>query len=133
MRLSRHDRLLERSLRQVLFRRSPYAVLQPRHFSDDVSAEDGSNNVAVLGGGITGLATAYYLAKEAPKARITVYEASSRMGGWMSSKKVDVEGGHVFFEQGPRTLRMADNGIVTCKLVGHNLQQYVPELMRVVD
>jgi oxygen-dependent protoporphyrinogen oxidase len=59
----------------------------------------------VLGGGITGLSTAYYLTKELPNAKITVYEGSERIGGWLSSKYVDVGNVRILFEQGPRTLR----------------------------
>lgn len=65
--------------------------------------------MAVLGGGLTGLTTAYYLAKMLPKTtKITVYEASSRTGGWIRTDRVpvDVDGvqGTVQFERGPRTL-----------------------------
>lgn len=61
--------------------------------------------VAILGGGITGLASAYHLAKELKDAEITIYESSDRMGGWLNSKHVNVGNGKVVFEQGPRTLR----------------------------
>jgi hypothetical protein len=61
--------------------------------------------IAVLGGGITGLATTYYLAEENPDANITLYERSSRAGGWMSSKHIKVGDETVIFEQGPRTIR----------------------------
>ena len=40
-----------------------------------------SPNVAVIGGGITGLATAFYLRKLRPNARITLFEGGSRLGG----------------------------------------------------
>src|SRR5271168_2277268 len=43
-------------------------------------------SVAILGGGITGLASAHYLARELPKAQITLYEGSGRLGGWLQSK-----------------------------------------------
>ena len=76
-------------------------------------------NVAILGGGITGLASAFYLSKQLPEARITLFEGSSRLGGWLHSKRVDVGNGKVVFEQGPRTLRPAiPNGLVTLNLVG---------------
>lgn len=60
---------------------------------------------AVLGGGITGLSTAHYLTREFPRAKITIYEGSDRLGGWLNSKKVNVKHGEVVFEQGPRSLR----------------------------
>jgi hypothetical protein len=38
--------------------------------------------------------------------------------GWLSSKFVDVEGGKVLFEQGPRSLRTGTpRGLNTCALV----------------
>ncbi|KAL8841943.1 MAG: hypothetical protein Q9170_000723 [Blastenia crenularia] len=75
------------------------------------------SNVAVLGGGITGLASAYYLAKQVPEAQITLFEGTSRLGGWLRSEKVDVGNGKVIFEQGPRTLRPTrPNGWITLDL-----------------
>lgn len=75
-------------------------------------------DIAVLGGGITGLASAYYLSKFLPNANITLFEASSRLGGWLHSKQVDVGTGKVVFEQGPRNLRPTNpNGLVTLDLV----------------
>lgn len=62
-------------------------------------------DVAVLGGGITGLASTFLAAIRYPKAQITLIEAGSRLGGWLRSTKVNVGGGDVVFEQGPRTLR----------------------------
>src|SRR4051812_49403839 len=40
-----------------------------------------SPNVAVIGGGITGLAAAFYLRKLRPSAQITLFESGSRLGG----------------------------------------------------
>ncbi|KAF2101629.1 Protoporphyrinogen oxidase, partial [Rhizodiscina lignyota] len=73
--------------------------------------------VAILGGGVTGLASAYYLSRADPKARITLYEASDQLGGWVQTKHVPVEGGSIVFESGPRTLRPSGNGLVTARLL----------------
>lgn len=73
--------------------------------SQNPTDKDKTGEIAVLGGGITGLSTAYYLAKDFPRARITIYEGSERLGGWMRSTPVEVEGGTIYFESGPRTLR----------------------------
>ncbi|KAF4338849.1 protoporphyrinogen oxidase [Fusarium beomiforme] len=66
-------------------------------------------NFAVLGGGLTGLSAAYYLAKKLPStAKITLYESSDRLGGWIKTDRVpvDIEGksGIVSFERGARSL-----------------------------
>ncbi|KAL8999235.1 MAG: hypothetical protein Q9169_001900 [Polycauliona sp. 2 TL-2023] len=86
------------------------------HVGND--SDRGSLNVAVLGGGITGLASAYYLTQQLPKAHITLFEGSSRLGGWLHSKQIDVGTGKIVFEQGPRTLRPSrPNGWVTLDLI----------------
>ncbi|RFU74378.1 protoporphyrinogen oxidase [Trichoderma arundinaceum] len=64
--------------------------------------------VAVLGGGLTGLTTAYYLAKWLPSTtKITLLEASDRLGGWIRTDRVPVKVGSVEgvvnFERGPRS------------------------------
>lgn len=58
---------------------------------------------------MTGLTTAYYLTKFLPEAKITLYEATGRLGGWIDTEKVDVrtddgETGTVFFERGARAV-----------------------------
>jgi len=74
--------------------------------------------VAILGGGITGLVSAYYLSKCLPNVQIALFEGSSRLGGWLHSSKVDVGTGQVIFEQGPRNLRPSfPNGLFTLDLV----------------
>ncbi|KYK56003.1 protoporphyrinogen oxidase [Drechmeria coniospora] len=72
------------------------------------TTSDGSR-IAVVGGGLTGLTTAYYLAKKVPPSTsITLYEGSDRLGGWVKTDRVDVDvggtRGTVSFERGPRTL-----------------------------
>lgn len=92
-------------------RRQQYTTLQAKR--------QDPTDVAVLGGGITGLVSAYYLSKEFPNARVVLFEGSSRLGGWVKSEKVDVGNGSVIFEQGPRNLRPSiPNGLITLDLVG---------------
>ncbi|PFH61900.1 hypothetical protein XA68_15916 [Ophiocordyceps unilateralis] len=72
-------------------------------------ADGPGRRIAVIGGGLTGLTTAYRLAKQQPTSTsITLYEASDRLGGWIrtDSAQVDVGGvrGHIRLERGPRTL-----------------------------
>ena len=76
-------------------------------------------SVAILGGGITGLVSAYYLSRLRSDLQITLFESSDRLGGWLHSTSVDVGTGKVVFEQGPRNLRPSQpNGTLTLDLVG---------------
>ncbi|XP_039974864.1 protoporphyrinogen oxidase isoform X2 [Xiphias gladius] len=60
--------------------------------------------IAVLGGGIGGLAASYYLCKSPQVTKITVLESSSRFGGWLwSTRRSD----GAVFEHGPRGIRPA--------------------------
>lgn len=47
-------------------------------------------DIAVLGGGLTGLTTAYYLTRFHPGAKVTIYESQARVGGWIDTQKVNV-------------------------------------------
>ena len=78
-----------------------------------------AKEIAILGGGITGLSTAHNISKCLPHAKITVYEASDRLGGWLNSELVQVDNGEVLFEWGPRTLRpdLGGSGMATLDLV----------------
>ncbi|KAM5466658.1 oxygen-dependent protoporphyrinogen oxidase [Microsporum audouinii] len=75
---------------------------QQLQFSSTSSRDD--KQVAVIGGGITGLATAFHLAQQRT-TQVTLYEKSRQLGGWMQSETVDTGDGKVVFEYGPRTLR----------------------------
>ncbi|CAH1781708.1 unnamed protein product [Owenia fusiformis] len=59
---------------------------------------------AILGGGIAGLSTAYYLTRTAQQAfkRIILIEGSNHLGGWIKSVRQD---NGAVFEHGPRSLR----------------------------
>lgn len=100
--------------------RHSFSHLQRAYASSNVNNDTHTEvtNVAVLGGGITGLASAYYIAQQLPHSKITLFEGSSRLGGWLHSKQVSVGDGKVVFEQGPRNLRPTrPNGWVTLSLV----------------
>ncbi|KAK0667200.1 hypothetical protein QBC41DRAFT_324481 [Cercophora samala] len=67
-------------------------------------------SVAILGGGLTGLATAFWLSWWHPAMKVTIYEASNRLGGWIDSEKVRVKGmngesGTVCFQRGARMIK----------------------------
>ena len=75
-----------------------------------------SSNFAVLGGGISGLAAAFYLTKKVKDpGSITVIETSPRLGGWMSSVATK-EG--ALFERGPRGMRpVGEPGLASLNMV----------------
>ncbi|XP_078143493.1 protoporphyrinogen oxidase [Centroberyx gerrardi] len=65
--------------------------------------------VAVLGGGIGGLAASYYLSKSSQVTKVILLESSGRYGGWLwSTRRSD----GAVFEHGPRAIRPA--GAVGC-------------------
>ncbi|XP_061462163.1 protoporphyrinogen oxidase [Rhineura floridana] len=74
--------------------------------------------VAVLGGGVSGLAACYYLARSSQAPKVILLESSSRLGGWIHS--TCTEDGAVF-EHGPRGIRPAG-------AVGKNTLLMVSEL-----
>lgn len=61
--------------------------------------------VGIIGAGITGLSAAFRLLEDAECTGITVYEKDCSLGGWIQSETEKVDGGHVVFETGPRTLK----------------------------
>lgn len=80
------------------------------------SHSNNSYDAAVIGGGITGLTTAFRLSQDPTCSKVTLYEKTARVGGWLQSETIPVEdgdgdgdgdGGEVVFEYGPRTLRTA--------------------------
>lgn len=77
------------------------------------------HHIAVIGGGITGLATTYYAAKRYPEAKVTLFEASNRLGGVIDSTTVTIPNGtSAVCEMGPRTLRAnAPRAIMMIELV----------------
>ncbi|KAI1438009.1 Protoporphyrinogen oxidase [Xylaria sp. CBS 124048] len=105
------------SIRQIRHRAlgtsSSYATSKSRRQSYSklrTPDDDKQRQIAVIGGGITGLTAAHYLARYAKNAKITIYEASDRPGGWVKGDRVVVEDelgqqGHVLFQHGPRVLR----------------------------
>jgi len=77
-------------------------------------------HVTVLGGGLTGLTTAYRLTTHLPATKVTLIDSAKRTGGWIDSvsRKVSVPStqgdenekrriveGDVVTESGPRSIR----------------------------
>ncbi|KAM0718188.1 hypothetical protein Q7P37_006520 [Cladosporium fusiforme] len=54
-----------------------------RNASTTATSHTYSHDIAILGGGISGLATAYFVTQQLPRAKVTVYEAGERIGGWL--------------------------------------------------
>lgn len=59
--------------------------------------------IAILGGGISGLSAAWQLLQKHPTAKISLFEASAHLGGWIQT----TQSGPFLFEQGPRTFQTA--------------------------
>ncbi|CCH60941.1 hypothetical protein TBLA_0D04450 [Henningerozyma blattae CBS 6284] len=80
-----------------------------------VSKLPSNANVAVIGGGFTGLTFTYFLNKLRPDVKITIFEGQNRTGGWIESKRLqlnDNDNNVIRFEKGPRTLRGVSDGTV---------------------
>lgn len=117
MRRMRHGALLKSTLRRRSYttalscRPTALASLRPAFVGSQCRYSSSSasypERIAVLGGGVAGLSTAYFVSREFPNSKITIYEAGKDIGGWIKSKRVEVAGGEVIFELGPRTLRNA--------------------------
>jgi oxygen-dependent protoporphyrinogen oxidase len=115
MRLRSHVPLLQSTLKQHSTRQFvPSLCVRCRRYA---STKAQPERIAVLGGGVSGLASAYFVSKEFPKAKITVYESGESAGGWLKSRRVEVPGGNVLFEYGPRTLRPGPSCLPTAQLV----------------
>lgn len=74
-----------------------------------VSNSSSPKDIAVLGGGLTGLTTAYYLTRFHPEAKITLYESDARLGGWIDTEQIEVktaegEAATISFERGARAV-----------------------------
>ncbi|KAM6294243.1 protoporphyrinogen oxidase [Aegotheles albertisi] len=63
--------------------------------------------VAVVGGGISGLAACYHLVRSPRPPKVLLLEASGRLGGWLQSTRTP-DG--AVFEHGPRGIRPAGVG-----------------------
>lgn len=61
-------------------------------------------DVAIIGGGIAGLALAWRLRQRAPELRIRLFEADERTGGKILSERIEHEAGSFLVEGGPDAL-----------------------------
>jgi len=69
-----------------------------------------SMKIAIVGGGISGLATAFYIKEKNPEISITLFEKDEQIGGKMKTKEVDgflfEEGSNGFLSNKPDTLEL---------------------------
>jgi protoporphyrinogen/coproporphyrinogen III oxidase len=77
------------------------------------------NRLIVIGGGIAGLAAAYYAYKKIPDVQVTLLESSPQWGGKIATDRVPFEGGQFIIEGGPDTfLATKPWGVELCKELG---------------
>lgn len=69
--------------------------------------------VLILGGGISGLAAAWYLTKKYRDIEVTVLERTRRLGGWIQTHRQE----QYLFELGPHSCRTAGSGVATLELI----------------
>ncbi|CAK5265402.1 unnamed protein product [Mycena citricolor] len=72
-------------------------------------------HIAILGGGLSGLSSAFHLSRRFPTCKITIIEKNKQLGGWAANTaRVPLPGGRgtVVLEGGPRTLRPNSNAVL---------------------
>ena len=72
---------------------------KPRNFIYNIKFSIMS--VSILGGGISGLTAAFCMTTRHRTAKVRLYEATGRFGGWIKTERRD----DYIFEAGPRTIR----------------------------
>lgn len=86
------------------------AVMPPQH-------------ITVLGGGLTGLASAFHLSHRFPTSSITIVEKQDRLGGWIRSERAQIKDSRgaasVLLETGPRSLRPSAKSVL--ELVSYSI------------
>ncbi|CBQ68909.1 conserved hypothetical protein [Sporisorium reilianum SRZ2] len=95
-----------------------------RFASRALSQSTDKKRIAVLGGGIAGLTSAYRLAQQLPKDRydIVLLEHQNRLGGWIHSERIALPSGPskvtALIEKGPRSIQPAGySGLMMLQLV----------------
>ncbi|QDV42436.1 Protoporphyrinogen oxidase [Stieleria neptunia] len=91
-----------------------------------------SKRIAVVGGGLSGLATAFYLKRFSPDASIKLYESSSRLGGVIDTERIETaehgcfvidHGADMFATEPPAAIEL-------CRDLGVEDQLIVPDTTR---
>lgn len=68
--------------------------------------------LVIVGGGISGLSLAWFVAHSRPDVRIRILEQEDHVGGYMHTMPSQTENNADYFEQGPRTLLPSHPGTV---------------------
>ena len=86
----------------------------------------------MLGGGLSGLSSAYHLSKRFPKSQVVLLEKQSQLGGWVRSERVSLPelGASVLLEGGPRTLRPNNDSVL--ELVSESHHTWFPTCAEVL-
>lgn len=79
------------------------------------AANDASFRVAVIGGGITGLAAAHRLIELAPQTRLTLFESGDRLGGVLQTERRD---GYLIEHSADNFITNVPWGTDLCRRVG---------------
>lgn len=124
-----------RSMRQSLCPQiSRLRTQWTRSLATAAGGDSNTWDVGIVGGGITGLTTAYYLqtaineynasplSQKKLRANLTLYESSNELGGWMNTETVKVgdKGEYIRLEKGPRTIIAGLRSVAFLDLVrGH--------------
>ena len=86
--------------------------------------------VAVVGGGIAGLAAAYRLTRLSPEIAVTLVEAEPRLGGKIVTERIDgfvIEGGpDSFLAAKPRGVGLARNSVSATGCAGRRRSRTAP-------
>lgn len=82
-------------------------------------------SIAVLGGGLTGLSSAFHLSRRFPSAKVTLIEKQARLGGWVRSERVILKNNvSMLLEAGPRSLRPNSKSVLELVCFVHFLKMY---------
>ena len=80
-----------------------------------MNSSDSTNRVAVIGGGITGLAAAHRLSELAPSMEVTLYEQGNQLGGILQT----IEKDGFLIEQGSDMFTLRDPwAMQLCQRIG---------------
>ncbi|MCC9599234.1 protoporphyrinogen oxidase [Stieleria sp. JC731] len=87
--------------------------------------------VAVIGGGISGLTTAFYLRQLRPDSQFTLFESSPRLGGVIGTEVVDVSEGRFVIDHGADMFATDPPAAMQlCKDLGIDGQLIIPDAKR---